>query len=47
MRSTPSSQSVSSAISGSGALGGKGSGGGTWKAPALRCEGKWKAERQQ
>jgi hypothetical protein len=33
-------------VTGSGALGGKGSGGGTWKAPALRCEGKWKAERQ-
>lgn len=33
-------------VTGSGALGGKGSGGGTWKAPALRCSGKWKAERQ-
>jgi hypothetical protein len=33
-------------VTGTGALGGKGTGGGTWKAPKLRCSGKWKAERQ-
>ncbi len=33
-------------VTGTGALSKGGRGNGTWKAPALRCEGKWRAERQ-